>query len=71
MPAPKKPAVEEPNPALVPEPEPTETGEQAYKVVGPHEVLGNAPGSEFTAEIPAVQLRLLLEAGHIIHLKEQ
>ncbi len=63
-------AIQEPNPALAPEPEP-EPGEETYKVIGPHNVLGNAPGSKFTATIPADQKALLVESGHIKRLNPE
>jgi len=57
-------AAEAPNPALAPVPEPA-PGEQTWKVIGPHRVCDTAPGGTFTADLPAEQKALLIEAGHI------
>ncbi len=57
-------AIEAPNPALAPIPEP-EPGEQTYKVIGPHRVHDTNPGGTFAADIAAPQLALLIESGHI------
>lgn len=63
-------AIQEPNPALAPVPD--EPGEQTYTVVGPVEVHGHKPGSDFTAELPPEQEALLIESGHIkrTHLED-
>lgn len=75
-------AIEAPNPALAPVPEPAPdpavlapqpdpevpTGEQGYEVVGDRSVLGHEPGSKFAAAIPAAQEALLIESGHIKRL---
>lgn len=57
-------AIEAPNPALAPEPDP-EPGEVEYEVIGPHPVHGTATGGKFTALIAPSQLALLMESGHI------
>lgn len=59
-------AIEAPNPALAPPPDHSgEPRERAYKVIGPHVVLGHAPGADFSALIPPAQEALLIESGHI------
>lgn len=57
-------AIEAPNPALAPVPEPDE-GEVTYKVIGPCKVHGHAPGETFTADLNPEAEALLIESGHI------
>lgn len=55
------------NPALAPQPEPETEG--TYKVSGPHEVHGHAPGETFTATIPSTQESLLVESGAVVRVE--
>jgi hypothetical protein len=57
-------AIEAPNPALAPVPEPDE-GEVSYQVIGPCRVHGHAPGETFTADLKPEAEALLIESGHI------
>ncbi len=59
-------AIEGPNPALAPEPEP-DPGELSWKVIGPATVHDTKPGGTFAAR-PSPQTALLVESGHIEQL---
>lgn len=54
---------QEPNPAVVPEPEKPATKE--YRVVGPHKVLGHRPGSTFRGLLDPAQEQRLIAAHHL------
>ncbi len=53
------------NPALVPEPEPTELPAATYRVSGTQPVLGHAPGATFTTTLARDQERFYLDGGHL------
>jgi len=65
-------AIEAPNPALAPVPDPDDAPrDRGYVVTGPHGVLGYAPGDTFTATIPAEQEAFLIEVGHLKHVNRE
>lgn len=55
----------EPNPALVPEPEPTELRAATYRVTGTQPILDHEPGATFTTTLSPELERFYLEGGHL------
>ncbi len=65
-------AIEEPNPALAPEPDPDSLPrEHTYEVIGVQPTFDTAPGDQFTKTIPVEQERVLLAGGHIKRITKE
>ncbi len=65
-------AIEEPNPALAPLPDPDSLPrERTYTVVGVQPVFDTQPGQQFTTTMPVEQEHMLTAGGHIKRIERE